>query len=141
MPERHWIDELPRHAGATVTIRGWVVTTRSSGKIAFVVVRDGTGYLQAVLARKEVSDAVWSGFGALTHETALAVTGVVREDSRSPGGFELTASGLEILGPSPDFPITPKEHGTQFLFEHRHLWLRSKRQVAIAKVRHVVVQA
>ena len=136
-----YINELDRHAGQTVTIRGWVVTTRSSGKIAFLVVRDGTGYLQAVLAKKEVPEPVWDAFGALTHETSVAVTGVVREDARSPGGFELTAADLEILGASPDFPITPKEHGTQFLFEHRHLWLRSKRQVAIAKVRHVVVQA
>ncbi len=135
-----YIDELGRHIGQKVTIRGWVVTTRSSGKIAFLVVRDGTGYLQAVIARKEVPGPVWEAFGTLTHETSVAVTGVVREDARSPGGFELTASGLEILGRSPDFPISPKEHGTQFLFEHRHLWLRSRKQVAIAKVRHAVVQ-
>ena len=136
-----YINELGRHVGQTVTIRGWVVTTRSSGKIAFLVVRDGTGYLQAVLARKEVSEEVWEAFHALTHETSVAVTGVVREDARSPGGFEITATDVVMLGPSPDFPITPKEHGTQYLFEHRHLWLRSRKQVAIAKVRHVVVQA
>jgi asparaginyl-tRNA synthetase len=135
-----YINQLGRHVGEVVTLRGWVVTTRSSGKIAFLIVRDGTGYLQAVFARKEVSEAVWDAFGALTQETSVAVTGSVREDARSPGGFELTAGGLEILGPSPDFPITPKEHGTQFLFEHRHLWLRSRRQVAIAKVRHAVIQ-
>jgi asparaginyl-tRNA synthetase len=136
-----YIDQLGQHAGQTVTIRGWVVTTRSSGKIAFLVVRDGTGYLQVVFPRKEVSEAVWNAFGTLTQETSVAVTGQVREDARSPGGYELTAAGLEVLGPSVDFPITPKEHGTQFLFEHRHLWLRSRRQVAVAKVRHVVVQA
>jgi asparaginyl-tRNA synthetase len=136
-----YISELGRHVGQTVTLRGWVVTTRSSGKIAFLVLRDGTGYLQAVLARKEVPDEVWNDFGALTQETSVAVTGMVREDARSPGGYELTASGLEILGPSHDFPISPKEHGTQFLFEHRHLWLRSRKQAAIARVRHVVVQA
>ena len=136
-----YINELGRHVGQSVTLRGWVVTTRSSGKIAFLVVRDGTGYLQAVFARKEVSDAVWEAFARLTHEASVAVTGTVREDARSPGGFELTASDLVILGPSPDFPISPKEHGTQFLFEHRHLWLRSRRQAAIARVRHVVVQA
>ena len=135
------IEELGQYVGATVSVRGWVSTTRSSGKIAFLVVRDGTGYLQAVFARKEVSDAVWEAFAALTQEASVAVTGVVRADPRSPGGYELTASGLEILGPSHEFPITPKEHGTQFLFEHRHLWLRSRRQVAIAKVRHAVVQA
>ncbi|HEV8598003.1 MAG TPA: asparagine--tRNA ligase, partial [Gemmatimonadales bacterium] len=98
------------------------------------------GQLQAVFARKEVPEAVWEAFGTLTQETSVAVSGLVREDARAPGGYELTASALEILGPSPDFPITPKEHGTQFLFEHRHLWLRSRRQVAIAKVRHAVIQ-
>src|SRR5881397_665935 len=143
MPERHWIEELPRLAGQPVTVRGWVMTTRSSGKIAFVVLRDGTGYLQAVLSKKDVSDAAWDAFGKLTQETSLEVTGTVRADPRAPGGggVELTAADLTILGPSPDFPITPKEHGTAFLFEHRHLWLRSRRQVAIARVRHEVIQA
>ena len=136
-----YINQLGDHVGQTVTIRGWVVTTRSSGKIAFLVVRDGTGYLQAVLAKKEVTEEVWTAFQVLTHETSVAVTGVVREDARAPGGFELTASDVTVLGLSPDFPITPKEHGTQYLFEHRHLWLRSRKQVAIAKVRHVVIQA
>jgi len=135
-----YINELARHVGGTVTVRGWVSTTRSSGKIAFLVVRDGTGYLQAVLARKEVPEAVWAVFHSLTQETCVAVTGQVREDARAPGGHELTATGLVVLGPCVDYPITPKEHGTQFLFEHRHLWLRSKKQVAIAKVRHAVVQ-
>ncbi len=135
------IAELGRHVGDTVTVRGWVSTTRSSGKIAFVVVRDGSGYLQAVLAKKEVPPEAWERFQALTQETSVAVTGVVRAEPRAPGGFELHASGLEILGASVDFPITPKEHGTSFLFEHRHLWLRSRRQVAIARVRHEVVQA
>jgi len=136
-----YVNQLGQHVGQTVTVRGWVVTTRSSGKIAFLVVRDGTGYVQAVVARKEVSDAVWNAFGTLTQETSVAVDGEVRQESRSPGGYELTVSGLTIIGPSVDYPITPKEHGTQFLFEHRHLWLRSKKQVAIAKVRHAVIQA
>ncbi|HEV8510561.1 MAG TPA: asparagine--tRNA ligase [Gemmatimonadales bacterium] len=141
MPERHWIEELPPFAGQTVAVRGWVATTRSSGKIAFVVVRDGTGMLQAVVSKKDVQPDVWDAFGKLTHETSLEVTGVVRTDARAPGGVELQASDLRILGPSPDFPITPKEHGIAFLFEHRHLWLRSKQQVAIAHVRHEVIQA
>ena len=141
MPDRYWIEELPQHAGATVAVRGWVVTTRSSGKIAFAVVRDGTGYLQAVLSKKEVAPEVWEAFGKLTQETSLEVTGSVRADPRAPGGVELQAADLRILGPSPEFPITPKEHGIAFLFEHRHLWLRSKQQVAIARVRHEVVQA
>ena len=117
------------------------MTTRSSGKIAFIVLRDGTGYLQAVLSKKDVPDAAWDAFGKLTQETSVAVTGTVRADPRGPGGVELTLSDLAIVGPSPEFPITPKEHGTAFLFEHRHLWLRSRRQVAIARVRHEVIQA
>jgi len=135
------INELRGHVGQTVTLRGWVVTTRSSGKIAFIVMRDGSGTVQGVLSKKEVPESVWSGFGTLTHETSLALTGVVRDEPRSPGGFELTVTDLAVLGQSPDFPITPKEHGTTFLFEHRHLWLRSRRQLAIARVRHEVIQA
>src|SRR6266511_4770483 len=125
------INELHAHVGENVTLHGWVITTRSSGKIAFVVLRDGTGYLQAVLSKKDVSDAAWEAFGRLTQETSVEVIGTVRADPRGPGGVELTASDLKVLGPSADFPITPKEHGTAFLFEHRHLWLRSRRQVAI----------
>jgi len=135
------ISELRQHEGQSVTVRGWVVTTRSSGKIAFVVVRDGSGYLQAVLSKKDVGDEVWRRFQSLSQETSLAVTGTVRAEPRAEGGYELQAAGLVVLGPSVDYPITPKEHGTQFLFEHRHLWLRSRRQVAIAKIRHEVVQA
>jgi asparaginyl-tRNA synthetase len=141
MPERHWIEELASRAGETVSVRGWVVTTRSSGKIAFVVVRDGTGLLQAVLSKKDVSAEVWDAFGKLTQETSLEVTGVARAEPRAPGGVELQASDLRIIGPSVDFPITPKEHGTAFLFENRHVWLRSKQQVAIARVRNEVIQA
>src|SRR5213594_5010712 len=141
MPALHRIEDLPRLVGQSVLTRGWVMTTRSSGKIAFVALRDGTGYLQVVLSKKDVPEAAWEAFGRLTQEASVEVTGTVRADSRAPGGVELTASDLRILGPSQDFPITPKEHGTAFLFEHRHLWLRSRRQVAIARVRHEVVQA
>src|SRR5207247_6789884 len=121
--------------------RGWVTTSRSSGKIAFVVVRDGTGLMQAVLSKKDLSPEVWDACGKLTQETSVEVTGVVRLEPRAPGGVEMQTTHLRILGPSPEFPITPKEHGTAFLFEHRHLWLRSKQQVAIAHVRHEVIQA
>ncbi len=141
MPDFHRIAALPQLVGQTVAVRGWVMTTRSSGKIAFVALRDGTGYLQAVLSRQEVPDAAWEALGKLAQETSLEVTGVVRADRRAPGGVELQASDLTIIGPSHNFPITPKEHGTAFLFQHRHLWLRSRRQVAIARVRHEVVQA
>lgn len=135
------ISDLGRHAGETVSVRGWVVTTRSSGKIAFLVLRDGSGYLQAVFPKAEVADGAWERFGTLTHEATVQVTGAVRADARAPGGYELTATDVVVLAPSVDFPITPKEHGTQFLFEHRHLWLRSRRQVAIARIRHEVEQS
>ena len=135
------VNELDRHVGESVTVRGWVTTTRSSGKIAFVVLRDGSGYLQTVFSKRDVPDATWARVAGLTLETSVAVTGVVRADARATGGHELTATDVEVLGASPDFPISPKEHGSTFLFEHRHLWLRSRRQVAIAKVRNEVVQA
>ena len=141
MPEAQRIEALPALAGQPVTVRGWVMTTRSSGKIAFVSLRDGTGYLQVVVSKKDVPDGVWEALGGLTQETSVEVTGTVRADARAPGGVELTASDLRVIGASHDFPISPKEHGTAFLFEHRHLWLRSRRQVAIARVRHEVIQA
>jgi asparaginyl-tRNA synthetase len=141
MPEAHRIATLPQLGGQTVAVRGWVMTTRSSGKIAFVMLRDGTGYLQAVLSKQAVPEATWQALGTLTQETSVEITGTVRADARAPGGVELTAAALTVIGPSHDFPISPKEHGTAFLFEHRHLWLRSRRQVAIARVRHEVVQA
>jgi len=135
------ISALRAHVGETVTVRGWVTTTRSSGKIAFVVLRDGSGYMQGVLSKKEVLPATWSAFESLTQETSVAMTGAVREEPRSPGGYELSVQNIEVLGTSPDYPIGPKEHGTTFLFEHRHLWLRSRRQAAVARVRHEVIQA
>ena len=140
MPTRLDISALPAHIGSVVAVQGWVVTTRSSGKIAFVVVRDGSGYLQGVLAKADVPEAAWQRFQGLTQETCVRLEGEVRADKRSPGGVELAVREVAILGPSVDFPITPKEHGTPFLLDHRHLWLRSRRQVAIMKVRHEVIQ-
>jgi asparaginyl-tRNA synthetase len=134
------ISDLRHHVGQTVTVQGWVTTTRSSGKIAFLVLRDGSGYVQGVVPKKEVAEGVWETFGRLTLETSAAVTGVVRAEPRSPGGHELGVTDIRLLGASVDYPIGPKEHGPQFLFEHRHLWLRSRRQIAIAKVRHEVEQ-
>ncbi|MFN8651159.1 MAG: asparagine--tRNA ligase [Gemmatimonadales bacterium] len=135
------IEALAQHTDRTVTVRGWVSHTRSSGKIAFVVLRDGTGLLQGVLSKKEVPAEVWELFPSLTQETSIALTGTVRAEPRAPGGYEMHVSGLEVIGASVDFPIQPKEHGTQYLFEHRHLHLRSKTQVAIARVRNEVVKA
>src|SRR3989441_10021420 len=136
MPETHRphrIEDLPRLAGATVAVRAWVTTTRGGGKTACVMLRDGTGYVQAVVSKKDVPDAAWQACGKLTQETSVEVAGTVRADARAPGGggVELQASELTILGPSHDFPITPKEHGTAFLFEHRHLWLRRDRKSVV----------
>jgi asparaginyl-tRNA synthetase len=141
MPDAVRIEALPGVVGQSVVVSGWVSTTRSSGKIGFIVLRDGTGYVQAVVSKKEVSEAAWEAFGRLTQETSARVSGSVRADPRGPGGVELQVTDLAIVGASPDFPITPKEHGTAYLFEHRHLWLRSRRQVAIARVRHEVIQS
>jgi len=135
------IQELPALIGQTVTLRGWVTTTRSSGKIVFLVIRDGTGYLQCVVVKQEVDESTWETSSQLTLETSVEVTGEIREDKRSPGGVELGVDSITSLGASIDFPIGKKEHGTAFLFEQRHLWLRSRRQTAIMRVRHEVVQA
>jgi asparaginyl-tRNA synthetase len=136
------ISALSHHAGGVVTVRGWVTHLRSSGKIAFIVLRDGTGTLQAVMVKKEVPEEVWARFAELTLETSVAVTGEVRADARAPSGFELGVKDLGIIGASPlDYPIQPKEHGIDFLLDHRHLWLRSPRQAAIARVRNEIEQA
>src|SRR5918998_2660145 len=136
------IAELRDHAGGTVRVRGWITHVRSSGKVAFAVIRDGTGIAQVVFVKTELPPEVWERFAHLTLETSVAVTGVVRQDRRAPGGYELAASNLEIVGPSPlDYPIQPKEHGVDFLLDHRHLWLRSPRQRAISAIRHEIEQA
>jgi asparaginyl-tRNA synthetase len=136
------IEALPEHVGRVVSVRGWVTHLRSSGKVAFIVLRDGTGVLQSVIVKNNVAPEVWERFQQLTVETSIAITGEVREDARSPGGMEMSTTALEIVGPSPlDYPIQPKEHGVDFLLEHRHLWLRSRRQRAIARVRNEVEQA
>ena len=135
------IDQLSQFAGQTVTVRGWVTHLRSSGKVAFIVLRDGSPALQCVLVKKQLSEEDWARFAELTLEASVAVTGEVRADDRAPGGYELGVSSLQIVGASPlDYPIQPKEHGIDFLLDNRHLWLRSPRQLAIARVRHEVEQ-
>src|SRR4051812_38280295 len=136
------ISELHDHVGQTATVRGWVTHVRSSGKVAFAVVRDGTGVLQAVLVKAQVTPEVWARFAELTTETSIGVTGEVKADARSPGGYEIAVSDLVIVGASPvDYPIQPKEHGIDFLLDNRHLWLRSNRQRAIFVVRNEIEQA
>ena len=136
------IAELSQHVDQVVTVRGWVTHVRSSGKVAFAVVRDGTGIVQAVFVKTALPPAVWERFAELTLETSVLVTGQVRADARSPGGYELAVTNLEVFGPSPlDYPIQPKEHGIDFLLDKRHLWLRSNRQRAIFAVRNEIEQA
>lgn len=136
------IASLPTHVGEQVTVRGWVTHLRSSGKIAFIVLRDGTGILQCVLVKNQLTPEVWAKFGELTQETSVAISGEVRAEPRAPGGHEMGVTNVEILGSSPvDYPIQPKEHGVDFLLDRRHLWLRAPRQVAIMRIRHEVEQA
>ncbi|MGE5732190.1 MAG: asparagine--tRNA ligase [Gemmatimonas sp.] len=136
------IAELSEHVGQTVTVRGWVTHVRSSGKVAFAVIRDGTGIMQAVFVKTQLPAEVWDRFKELTLETSVYITGELRVEPRAPGGFELGVVGLTIFGSSPpDYPIQPKEHGIDFLLDHRHFWLRSNRQRAIFSVRNEIEQA
>lgn len=136
------IAELPAHAGQPVVVRAWVTHVRSSGKIAFAVLRDGTGVCQTVFVKNQIPPAVWEQFSHLTTETSVAVEGEARAEPRAPGGFEIGVTNLTIIGPSPiDYPIQPKEHGIDFLLDNRHFWLRSPRQRAIAVIRSEIEQA
>ncbi|MBV25456.1 MAG: asparagine--tRNA ligase, partial [Gemmatimonadetes bacterium] len=132
---------LGDHVGSSVTILGWVESTRSHGKVGFVVVRDGTGLVQGVLLKKELPADAWALLESLTYESSVALSGEVREEPRAPGGYEVGVTGLELLGASEEYPIQPKEHGVEFLLDHRHLWLRSSLQRAGLRVRHEVEQA
>lgn len=138
---RTFINELSQHVGEQVTIKGWLYNLRSSGKILFPQLRDGTGVVQAVALKNAVAPEVWEALKGLGQESALAITGTVRADERAPGGYEIDLIDAEVFDEVHDYPITPKEHGTEFLMDHRHLWLRSRRQHAILKVRHTVVKA
>src|SRR5947209_15050149 len=136
-----YIRDLSKHIGDEVTLKGWLYNMRSSGKLMFPQLRDGTGILQCVVAKNSVSPELWDALKPLGQESALTVAGRVREDSRAPGGFELDVTDAEVVSTAHDYPITPKEHGPEFLLDHRHLWLRSKKQHAVLKVRHTVVKA
>lgn len=135
------IAELSQHAGESVTVRGWLYHKRAGGKIRFLVVRDGSGYLQAVVSKADVPEAVWNEADRVTQESTLEVTGVVKLEPRAPGGVEMSATEVRVLDLCGDWPITPKEHGVDFLMSQRHLWLRSSKQVAILKVRSEVESA
>jgi|TARA_B100000315_G_scaffold194754_1_gene185502 asparaginyl-tRNA synthetase len=136
-----YIDDIARFEGQPVTLRGWLHRRRSSGKIHFLTVRDGTGFIQAVMSKAAVGEEVFERADHLGQETSLAVEGTVRADARAPGGYEIDVAGLEVFGESHDYPITPKEHGVDYLLDRRHLWIRSPRQQAILRIRHAVVDA
>ncbi len=136
-----YVSDLGRYVGETVRVAGWLYNKRSSGKLQFLILRDGTGLVQAVVSRKEVPPGSWEAGEQLAQESAFAVEGTVRADERAPGGYELTATGVEHLSPSVDYPITPKEHGPEFLLDNRHLWLRSRRPHAVLRVRDEVILA
>ncbi|MBF0500943.1 MAG: asparagine--tRNA ligase [Candidatus Riflebacteria bacterium] len=139
--KRTYIADLKDHVGQEVTIAGWLYNKRSSGKVRFVLVRDGTGICQATAFKPELDPAIFDLCDSLDQETSITVTGVVKAFEKAPGGFELGLKNLAIVGVSKDYPITPKEHGVAFLMENRHLWLRSSRQHAIMRIRHQVIRA
>ncbi|NPC92831.1 asparagine--tRNA ligase [Bacillus sp. WMMC1349] len=135
------INQVYNHVGEEVTIGAWIANKRSSGKIAFLQLRDGTGFIQGVVVKAEVDEDTFQMAKSVTQETSLYVKGIVKVDERSPLGYELAVTSLEVIHEAKEYPITPKEHGTEFLMDHRHLWLRSKRQHAIMKIRNEIIRA
>ena len=136
-----YIEDIARHVGQQVTVRGWLRHRRSSGKIQFLVIRDGTGELQAIVSKGTVGEEQFAQSATLTQESSLMLIGTVRQDARAQGGYELDVTGIQVVQIAEPFPIQPKEHGVGFLMEHRHLWLRSSRQHAILRIRHEIIRA
>ncbi len=136
-----YIEDIANYRDREIEVRGWVYNKRSSGKVRFLIVRDGTGLLQATAFSADPDAPLFRTFDSLTQESSVIVRGRVREDKRAPGGYELTLREIEIVQIAEEYPITPKEHGTPFLMEHRHLWLRSQKQHAVLQVRAEVVKA
>lgn len=135
------ISEAKQHVGEEVQIGAWVANKRSSGKIAFLQLRDGSAFFQGIVIKNEVGEDLFQLAKGLTQETAITITGVIQEDARSKFGYEILIKGIEIIGKSHDYPITPKEHGTEFLMDHRHLWLRSSKQHAIMQIRNEIIRS
>ncbi len=136
-----YIEEIARYEGQEVTLRGWLHARRSSGRIHFLIVRDGTGFIQAVMSQATVGADTFRLADHLSQETSIIVTGRVRSDARAPSGYEIDVTAFSVVGASVDYPITPKEHGVDYLLDRRHLWIRTERQQAILRVRHEVVDA
>jgi len=139
--EQVYIKDVHEHVGEEVTIKGWVYNTRSSGKIWFLITRDGTGTIQGIALKNEVSKEVFEMYTELTQESSVIVKGIVQKDDRAPGGFELLLKDVELVQQAVDYPIALKEHGVSFLQDHRHLWVRSTNQNALLKIRHEVINA
>ncbi|GGH78858.1 asparaginyl-tRNA synthetase [Pullulanibacillus pueri] len=135
------ISQVSKYVEQEVKIGAWIANKRSSGKIQFLQLRDGTGFIQGVVVKSEVSEETWEAARSLTQESSLYVIGTVRKDDRAPSGYELTVNEVQVLQIAQDYPITPKEHGTEFLMDHRHLWLRSSRQNAILRIRNEIIKA
>lgn len=138
---RFYIENASKFDGQTVTVKGWVYGKRSSGKIKFLQMRDGTGVMQGVLVKGECEDQSFEDFDKLTQESSLVVTGTLRKEPRSPGGYEMGVKSLQIHQIAEPYPISPKEHGVEFLMENRHLWVRSSKQHAALKVRWEIIRA
>ena len=139
--ERVYLKRIGEHVGNEVEIRGWLYNKRSSGRIQFLIIRDGTDLIQGVLVKAEVSEAVFEAAKTLTQESSVIVRGVVREEPRSLSGYELSVTDLKILQIAEEYPITPKEHGVEYLMDRRHLWLRSQKQHAVMLIRNEVIKA
>lgn len=135
------IQDIAQAEGQTVTLHGWLHNRRSSGKIHFLTVRDGSGFIQAVMSKAAVGEETFLKADHLGQESSISVTGLVRADKRAPGGYELDVSAFEVISAATDYPITPKEHGVDYLMDRRHLWIRAPRQQAILRVRHEVINA
>lgn len=135
------ISQAPHYSEQTVTIGAWLANKRSSGKIAFLQLRDGTGFMQGVVAKADVSKETFELAKNMNQESSMYISGKIVEDTRSPFGYEMQVSAIELIHEATDYPITPKEHGTEFLMDHRHLWLRSKRQHAVMKIRNEIIRA
>ncbi len=135
------ISDLSKYVGKEIKIQGWLYNKRSSGKLHFLILRDGSGYLQCVFFKGNVSEEAFELAGRLGQESSIEVSGKVKEEKRAPGGYELDASDLKVISETHDYPITPKDHGIEFLMDYRHLWLRSSKQVAILRVRHRIIKA
>src|SRR5687767_9080636 len=136
-----YIQDIARYEGQAVTLRGWLHNRRSSGKIHFLTLRDGTGFIQCVMSKSAVGDDLFMRADHLSQESSVIVEGAVRADTRAPGGFEVDVSNLTVVAPAEGYPITPKEHGVDYLMDRRHLWIRAPRQQAVLRVRHEVINA